>query len=637
MNEQTRPNNKKRFDKQEGQSIVLVALMMIGLLAFVGIAVDVGLILARRSQLSKAVDAAVLAAVTEVEELSMLDNANNKAAQFLNSNLPLTTSLATASSPAPITFVSSADINELSAYEYTVTATWPVDLYFLSVIGLRNYDVTSIAAAAYFPITDVYASRRVEDGALTTSNQSVFGPKICSSNGDPFSPDLPNWSPAGESGKYVGLYTYQYRILIPPDYPNDIVRVELFDPDSMNQANNYNSNSTYQGQVSHTQVWIDSGRAAITTGTCTQGSSVARMNPCLIDTLEDEQLGLPLDQVNPWWFVRIDENRRPRSACDAGSSYTTANNTQTTYELFYYRENLNDGTISRTDLAKYTGQTGDGVRDNGSHLTDMHWVSPGAQMIYDQPANVPTTGANATAGDFGSFEISISNQLVNILRDPDTGYRYIYLDVTAITGSSENGFEVWAGPPDYVSTISSNVNTRNVQVINNPGTHSSRGVTVFGLGNLPMNSNYPSAYVDIPLIYVPPEYAGQEIRVSLFDSDSGAQPPITFFFDSVAMSDWSLVFSNSSDPTNDPDHDAANYPTNGRCRIGLCQNVWVDPSYKLIVPTYDPIRCTNPSNPAQRNVCTPFFGGRLVARYRGGQDDTYGWQIRLKGLPYLIR
>lgn len=236
MNKQKQPNNIIPFDEQKGQSIVLVALMMVGLLAFVGIAVDVGLIFARRSQLSKAVDSAVLAAVTEVESLSLLNNADDKAAQFLNSNLPLSTSLASAASPSPITFVSTAEINEIGAYEYTLTATWPVDLYFLSVIGLRNYDVGVSAAAAYFPITDVYASRRVEDGALSTSNQSVFGPKICSSNGDPFSPDLPDWSPTSESAKYRGLYSYEYRILIPSDYPDDIIRVELFDPDSINKA-----------------------------------------------------------------------------------------------------------------------------------------------------------------------------------------------------------------------------------------------------------------------------------------------------------------------------------------------------------------------------------------------------------------
>lgn len=622
MNEQKHSNNIIPFDKQTGQSIVLVALMMVGLLAFVGIAVDVGLIFARRSQLSKAVDSAVLAAVTEVESLSLLNNADDKAAQFLNSNLPLSTSLASAASPSPITFVSTAEINEIGAYEYTLTATWPVDLYFLSVIGLKNYDVGVSAAAAYFPITDVYASRRVEDGALSTSNQSVFGPKICSSNGDPFSPDLPDWSPTSESAKYRGLYSYEYRILIPSDYPDDIVRVELFDPDSINRANN--NGSSYRADVSHTQAWINSGRPAVENLSCTRPQT----SPCLIDTKEDDLLGLPLDQTNPWWFVRIDENRTPRPGCNDSGGYITANNTQTTYKLFYYRENTSDGTIIPTDLAQYTGQTGDGVRDNGNHLTDMQWVSPGAQVSYDQPAYVPS--------DYGSFEISISNDLVNILSDPDTGYRYIYLDVTAISGSSENGFEVWAGPPDYVNTISSNVNTRNVQVINNPGVHSSKGITVFGLGNLPMNSNYTNP-VDIPLIYVPPEYAGQEISVSLFDSDAGATPPITFFFDSVAESDWSMTFAASSNPVNDPDYDAVNYPTNGRCRIGSCQNSWVDPPYKLIVPTYDPTQCTNPALPAQRNVCTPFFGGRLVARYRGGQDDTYGWQIRLRGLPYLIR
>lgn len=211
------------------------------------------------------------------------------------------------------------------------------------------------------------------------------------------------------------------------------------------------------------------------------------------------------------------------------------------------------------------------------------------------------------------------------LVDGTSGNRYIYMDVTTLSGASENGFEVWAGPPDYVNTVSANVNTRNVQVINKASIHSSRGATVFGIGHVPMNSNV-NFNVDIPLIFVGPEYAGTSIYVSLYDSDAGADPPIVFFFDSIAESDWSLTFSDPGVP--DPDGET------GRCILGSCGTQWIDPAYRIDVPTFND-DCTDPSDATQRNVCTPFYGGRLMARYIGGTDDTYHWNISLTGLPYL--
>ncbi|MCZ7668293.1 MAG: pilus assembly protein TadG-related protein [Chloroflexi bacterium] len=52
--------------------MVIVALLMVGLLGFVGLAVDVGLVFARSAELNKAVDAAALASVTEVIETANL-------------------------------------------------------------------------------------------------------------------------------------------------------------------------------------------------------------------------------------------------------------------------------------------------------------------------------------------------------------------------------------------------------------------------------------------------------------------------------------------------------------------------------------------------------------------------------------
>lgn len=606
---------------EKGQSIVLIAFIMIGLLAFVGIAVDVGFVFARSSQLQASVDAASLAGVTELTgDANDLNRADTKAKQFLSGN----------EMPQAVidSLQSDQSVTQLGETQYSITATWPLDLFFLKVVGWRTVNVSKSATAAYFPLVDIYASRRIEDGVLTTSDQGIFGPQICTSYGDPFSP-LPD-----SFGEGPGIYTYQYRILIPADYPHDVIRVELFDPDSIN-------NNTNDYTILHSQTAIGQGMPTSEAGTCT-GRKGDQKNPCVISTDELETVGdAYFDQLNPFWFVRVDENRgsgggNGNGSCDQPGSYTPRYNTQTVYELFYWAQNP-DGTVSRIPLSTYTGQTGDGARDNGNHDTDMRWVSPGAPPSFDQPAFVPVD-----PGSPKTFQLSIANDMPNILTDPATGSRYLYLNVSTISGASENGFEIWAGPPDYISTVPSEVNARNLKVVNEPGSHTSRGVTVFGMGNLPMNSNTDNR-VDIPLIYVPPEYTGQTISVSLFDTDSGAQPPVVFFFDSLAFkhddsvdwkydkdeTDWAMAFAVPGEAT-DPD----GVPQSDRCIPGGCNNQWVSPPYRLTVPGYTE-EC-DPGNPDQ-DVCTPFSGGRLTASYDGGENDTYGWQIRLEGLPYLVK
>lgn len=637
-------------EKQTGQTIVLFALMLIAVIAFVGIAVDVGFVFVRGTQLSKAIDAAALAAVTEVEFITDLDAANLKAAQFLDGNLPATAIYTTTITAPPVedqvTYTSNASQSVIGALEYTITGTWPVELYFLRVINFDKVDIQRSATAAYFPLTDILASRRVEDGALSTSNQAVFGPQMCSANGDPFSPQDPTWP--GNDGLYDGLYSYRYRILIPGDYPGTIVRVELFDPDSINKPNN--NGGSYRDTVIHTAVWnaqFPSSKTELLSCTANQ------KNPCLIRTQEDVQLGLPLDQVNPWWFVRIDENRGNTNngppgngLCGEPNNYDRQYNTITRYQLSYFTQRT-DSSIEEILLAQYSGQCNcSRDADATNHDTDLRWVtpdnaaSPRSNLSIDQSTFVPT---DAGVGTVQSFVIDLTTDVPGIVTDPSTGDRYLYVDVRAMSGSSENGFEIWAGPPNYVDDgIPSNVNQRNVRILDDPGSHSSLGISVYGLGNLPLNSNADNA-VDIPLIYVPAEYAGQIITVSLFDPDSGADPPIVFYFDSIgftpnggsplgydaSQTDWAMTFQ-ATNGTPDPDGLG---PRN--CTIGSCQDTWILPKFEITVPNFDADACA--ANPTDIDVCTPFVGGRLVARYIGGSADTYGWEIRLPGLPFLVK
>ncbi|MCA9931181.1 MAG: hypothetical protein KC419_22000, partial [Anaerolineales bacterium] len=150
---------------------------------------------------------------------------------------------------------------------------------------------------------------RSNNGTIKNTTQGIFGPQICTAYGDPFSPITSPWD--------ADLYTYRYQIRIPADYPNDIVRVELFDPDSVNQAENEHTIALTENALTHpTHPLSDVPPPTKFCGI--HGGSSEQKNPCVLKTGELEltpsgSLGVTLtytiDQVNPFWFARVDENR----------------------------------------------------------------------------------------------------------------------------------------------------------------------------------------------------------------------------------------------------------------------------------------------------------------------------------------
>ena len=654
---------------ERGQSIVILAGGILVLLGFVGLVTDLGYVWARDARLTAAVDAAALAGAPELS-IGGLPRANEKAIQFLYTNeLPADTAVAN--------FTSSQSQNLLGAWEYTITVTWQLDTFFMRIFGFQTIDLTKRATAAYFPLVDIYASSRTDDGRLSTSTQGIFGAHSCTGHGDPFSALNSPW--------HGGLYSYRYRVYIPPDYEartgTSIVRIELFDPDSINSPNN-------SALINHTQRWINAGtnRPATRTLVC-DGGRANQQETCVIPTTELQQTCTEaqqndpnifcledIDAINPFWFFRVDENRGAGAApgnntCGVPDPYSVGHNTQTAFEIYYFQRRP-DGTLVRTPLATYTGQTGDASRDfDGAfnHQTDLHWVTPGGRNDFMQ-VQVPTDCGSQTGGynpswnpnrctvleahqgtgrdrvaDGNGFEVNLATDVGNIVVDGVTGARYIYLDVTAFSGASENGFELWAGPPQASYGLPTNGNLRNVAVTDQHFLYQqgqagpprdSAGVVVYAMGTLPMNAS-GTGIMDIPLIYVPPAYAGRQIAVSIFDPDSGTEPPLTFYFDTIAEEDYTVVYTATE----------ANPDPEGRCfRTGAgspCNNRWVgppgtdSPAYIIAVPTYAD-HCTNPNDPAQKAICTPFYGGNLYVRYRAARADTYVWRITLPSLPYLV-
>jgi hypothetical protein len=217
----------------------------------------------------------------------------------------------------------------------------------------------------------------------------------------------------------------------------------------------------------------------------------------------------------------------------------------------------------------------------------------------------------------------------------------LFLQVRGLDGYSENGYEFWAGPsvsedtsgriaaPSYVNARQVFLNlARSVD----EAYHSSLGVGVFGMGHLPMNSLVEGSPVDIPLAYLGPEFAGQKITIEMFDPDAHAVDPIMFYFDTISVGDWSLCY----DDNGDDDYPYEVVPLESATCNSLYSvgrdgpaniphgSQWQTPPYVLTIP-----------NEASDGI--PFYGGRLVARYPAGQNDTYGWRITLKSRPFLVR
>lgn len=201
------------------------------------------------------------------------------------------------------------------------------------------------------------------------------------------------------------------------------------------------------------------------------------------------------------------------------------------------------------------------------------------------------------------------------------------MEVRGLTGSSENAYAIWAGPTrsqDPETVVPANINARQVYMqrqwlANDIQCHLSKGIGVYGMGHLPMNSNY-TGIREFPAAYLGPEYAGQNIDLEFFDLDAGACgspcPPVVIYFDTIPREDWSVCY----------------YEMPSDC-IG--ENATVE----LPVPSgwggnnqWATFEFTVPS----ASMGVPFYGGRLMVVHDVGRDDTYGLKLTVESVPVLV-
>ena len=588
------PTNENLNDSsaESGQTLVLMALLFVVLLLFVGLAVDVGFGFVRSSQFSRAVDAAVLAGVLDLTPGSNgTDPADIRASQFLAANGWPT--------PTLTLYESARSITVDGIPQYTITATWPVETYFMGLLGINGFPITNAATAAYYTNSELYIPTSFDDGIMSKANLFLIGEEGCSSLGDPVIPlnsgaSLPN----EDYPAYGGVY--RYRISVPARYPlttgQNIVRVEIFDADSRNlveRANNAGIEVTHSKAVGG---YVED-MACVTAGWGDR---------CIVYTGETPNAAFQ----NPFWMWRVDTHYD--SSCNlVNDGY---GDTVTSFELYYKDE---DG--YRKTHATYTVDN-----DRDAAYTDLNWISPGTQGSI-VPADIISD----------SFEIS-----VNDIPQNDDGSYSIFLDVRAPAGSSMNGYDIWAGTPPsfYVSLglapLDPYVNARNLQLVENPVGYGSAGISIYSLGRLPLQY-YPNNTlgenfddVTIPLILLDIDLADQTVYGTAFDYDPNiSDKTINFFVDTVSKEgyDTYLDLVNPDDVDNQCQPDEKLHLLKTTCSGGLdtngtCHGEWLQPQAQLCIPSTD------------------YFGGGILQATLEPDGDAFTWQFAVtSGEPFLTR
>lgn len=127
-------------NSEKGQSIVLIALVFIGLLAFIGLTVDMGILFISYGNLRRAVDSAALAAATQMRENYTTAQLTSSAQQFLKLN-NVDGATATIQTCDDDPTMCGSTRRKL----VRVTASAPVEFAFLPAIGFYGTTITANA------------------------------------------------------------------------------------------------------------------------------------------------------------------------------------------------------------------------------------------------------------------------------------------------------------------------------------------------------------------------------------------------------------------------------------------------------------------------------------------------------------
>lgn len=508
-----------QLPSNSGQTLALFIFLIVGLLAFVGIAVDAGFIFARSSQFSSAVDAAALAGVVEMDPTALtLEEADARAQQFLDANGWAT--------PA-MTFVSTSTLTIQGFPEYSITVTWPVETFFLRILGFTDVDVTRSATAVYMAQAEIFTPTYHERGQMRKAAQFIMGPDSCTAQGDPISSkygadaSLPNTDQA----HFNESIRYRIRVPIATYTMTSRLTVQLFDPDSGNANTDPGAAVTYSNYY-HNRF----GQPGVTKSCATDSITGGGYGEQCVFRIEDTST-LERRIQNPLWFVRVDENYGSDCAPIADNP---SGNTTTVYRLYYLQPDGEEVTIS-----SYTG--------NNPLETDLKWITPpGFEVVLDP---IPVVD----------------------------GARFVYLEVETTGGSAKNVWDLWAGPPAIAAMLPANVNQRNLLLANYPLSYETGGVQVYALGRMPLQ-HFTREEVTVPLVPIPSSLGGGTVYASVFDYEGSR--PFNFTIDTVSTNTF---YENVY--VVDGEADALAIPREVSCGGTTdCNAQWTMPQVRLGIP-----------------------------------------------------
>jgi hypothetical protein len=681
--------------RERGQILVLVAAAMVALLVATGLAVDGGMLLVRKAQLARAVDAAALAGVTELSS-GGLNAANIRGQQMMAANDFTLLSPVTCATWGSNTncYTGTRSVGNIpGSVRYQVQAGILAETYFMRIFNFNRIPLTSTAMAEYLDLVDLYASDTGEIGLVKSSNQSIFGPAQNTSFGDPYTPT--------NSLYYNEIYgAYTYRIRIPEAYPFSEMRVEILDPDTGSSADGNVITYGVDGTIDNTNSCNDT-----------------RYNAC---TLPNTPWSAGGTNPNRFWLVRLDEVRTPGG--NPAPAYppqpttlqydaASPNLTRTLYRLFYLKQ-LPDGNLEEVDLAYYIGKadttaaintsptglyTATEARDE-ARATNNKWVSPGVIDEELMPAFTDAPPTNFVAGEFGcvfehlawlasefagtapaipttplcataepptfvescedyraanygpyetggdtlalgcegdeDFLINLDEETPDIFVDPGSGIRDIYLQVRGLSGASENGYEFWAGPPR-----SADVGDMEFTV---PSDVNARHLFLLGArrAGFEAHRSYGIQVTGMGRLPMNSNVSAQlvDIPLAYIGPEFAGQALHIQMFDPDAGAQDPVIFYFDTIPESDWHV----------CFDDAGNDAWSTCSAQGFGPRDGPANIplgdawqtpdysfTVPSDGG--GGTQPFYGGRLYVRYRAGGNDTYGWKIQIDSRPYLVR
>src|SRR5262245_30929642 len=129
-----------RKREQSGYILVMVAVLLLGLLAFTALAVDLGMTFAARTQNQAAADAAALAGAATYGNTTLVQpgSSENQARQFAVNNKTMGNTIALGDVVA---------VGDANKRQVTVTITRTENTFFSKVIGFNSIQVRTSATA----------------------------------------------------------------------------------------------------------------------------------------------------------------------------------------------------------------------------------------------------------------------------------------------------------------------------------------------------------------------------------------------------------------------------------------------------------------------------------------------------------